>query len=194
VPLSNKKIVKYEEFLSIQENYEGRVEYNNGEIIYMSPTSRNHNKIVRRIARHLEDFLLGSKCEVYTEQVAVVFESDLKRKEYQPDVFVICEDAKTRGEKFITPPKVIFEVVSRTTDTMIRNDYYIKMNGYAEFGVLEYCIVEQDGKIMQYKLYENDGLKYYVHEDTFKINDKYISTIFTGLTFELKDIFELSSD
>jgi Uma2 family endonuclease len=63
------------------------------------------------------------------------------------------------------------------------------MNGYAEFGVLEYCIVEQDGKIMQYRLYENDGLKYFVHEDTFKINDKYVSTIFKGLTFDLKDIF-----
>jgi Uma2 family endonuclease len=79
--------------------------------------------------------------------------------------------------------------VSRTTDTMIRNDYYVKMNRYGEFGVLEYSIVEQDGKIMQYKLYENDGLKYFVHEDTFKINDKYVSTIFDGLTFDLKDIF-----
>jgi Uma2 family endonuclease len=103
---------------------------------------------------------------------------------------VVCEDAKTRGEKFITPPKIIFEVVSRTTDTMIRNDYYIKMNGYAEFGVQEYCIVEQDGKIMQYKLYENDDLKYYVHEDTFKLNDKYVSTVFSELSFELQDIFK----
>lgn len=189
MPLPNNKFITYQEFLSIQANYEGKVEYNNGEVIYMSPSSRNHNKIVRKIARHLEDFFEGSKCEVYTEQVAVICEVDSKRKEYQPDVFVICEDAKTRGEKFITPPKIIFEVVSRTTDAMIRNDYYIKMNGYAEFGVLEYCIVEQDGKIMQYKLYENDGLKYFVHEDTFKINDKYVSTIFEGLTFDLKDIF-----
>lgn len=93
----NKKIVTYEEFLSLQENYEGKVEYNNGEVIYMSPTSRNHNRIVRKISRKLEDFLEGSKCEVFTEQVAVVFESDLVRKEYQPDIFVVCEDAKTRG-------------------------------------------------------------------------------------------------
>jgi Uma2 family endonuclease len=189
VALPNKMLVTYEEFISLQENYEGKVEYNNGEVIYMSPTSRNHNKIIRKIARYLEDFFEGSNCEVYTEQVAVVFESDSKRKEYLPDVFVTCEDAKTRGEKFTTPPKIIFEVVSRTTENMIRNDYYIKMNGYAEFGVLEYCIVEQDGKIMQYKLYESDGLRYYVHEDTFKINDKYTSTVFSELTFDLKDIF-----
>lgn len=187
----NSKQIAYEEFLTLQQNYEGKLEYNNGEIIYMSPSSRNHNKLVRKIARNLEDFFAGSKCEVYTEQVAVLFESDSKRKEYLPDIFVVCEDAITRGEKFITPPKVIFEVVSRTTDTMIRNDYYIKMNGYAEFGVLEYCIVEQSGKIMQYKLYENEGLKYYVHEDTFKIDDKYVSTIFNGLSFQLKDVFEL---
>jgi Uma2 family endonuclease len=190
VPLPSNKFVSYEEFLTIQENYEGKVEYNNGEIIYMSPTSRNHNKIVRKIARYLEDFLEGSKCEVYTEQVAVIFESNSSRKEYQPDVFVVCEDAKTRGEKFITPPKIIFEVVSRTNDSMIRNDYYNKMNGYAEFGVLEYCIVEQDGKIIQHKLYENDNLRYYVHEETYKINDRYSSIMFPGLTFDLKTVFE----
>lgn len=190
MPLPSKKTVTYEEFLSIQESFEGKVEYNNGEIIYMSPSSRKHNKIVRKIARHLEDFLEGSKCEVYTEQVAIIYESDTKRKEYQPDVFVVCEDAKTRGEKFLSPPKIIFEVVSRSTDAMIRNDYYIKMNGYGEFGVLEYCIVEQDGKIMQYKLYENEDLKYFVHEDTFKIHDKYFSTVFQGLTFSLEDIFD----
>lgn len=73
---------------------------------------------------------------------------------------------------------------------MIRNDYYNKLNGYAEFGVLEYCIVEQDGKIIQYRLYENEGIKYYVLEDTFKINDSYTSTIFPELSFSLKNIFE----
>lgn len=190
MPLPSNEFISYEEFLKIQESYEGKVEYNYGEIIYMSPTSRNHNRIVRKIARHLEDYFKGSKCEVYTEQVAVLFESASKCKEYQPDVFVVCEDAKIKGEKFITPPKIIFEVVSRTTDKLIRNDYFIKMSGYAEFGVLEYCIVEQDGKIMQYKLYENENQNYYVHEDTYKINDRYRSTIFEGLTFELKDIFE----
>lgn len=189
MPLPDKKQVTYEEFLNIQENYDGKLEYNNGEVIYMSPSSRKHNKIVRKIARKLEDYFEESKCEVYTEQVAILYESASKRKEFQPDIFVICEDAKIRGEKFITPPKVIFEVVSRTTEAMIRNDYYNKMKGYAEFGVLEYSIVEQDGKIMQYKLYESDGLRYYVHEDTFKIDDKYVSTIFEELSFELQDIF-----
>jgi hypothetical protein len=29
---------------------------------------------------------------VYTEQATVVFESDSKRKEFQLDVFVVCED------------------------------------------------------------------------------------------------------
>ena len=187
--LPTNQFITYEEFLNIQKNHEGKVEYNNGEIIYMSPTSINHNKIVRRIAHQLEDFFKGSKCEVYTEQVAVIFQTDSKNKEFQPDVFVVCEDAKTRGEKFITPPQIIFEVVSRTTEAMLRNDYYTKMNGYSEFGVSEYCIVEQDGKIIQYKLFENEGIRYYVNEETYKISDCYRSTIFTGLTFELKDIF-----
>ena len=50
MPLPNNNFLSYEKFLSIQENYEGNVEYNNGEIIYMSPTSRTHNKIVRKIS------------------------------------------------------------------------------------------------------------------------------------------------
>lgn len=35
MPLPSKKSVSYEEFLSIQESYEGKVEYNNGEIMKM---------------------------------------------------------------------------------------------------------------------------------------------------------------
>jgi Uma2 family endonuclease len=37
--LAKVKTITYEEFLDIQQNYEGKVEYNNGEVIYMSPSS-----------------------------------------------------------------------------------------------------------------------------------------------------------
>lgn len=36
--LPNNNFVSYEEFLNIQNKYEGKVEYNSGEIIYRSPT------------------------------------------------------------------------------------------------------------------------------------------------------------
>ena len=95
----------------------------------------------------------------------------------------MCEDAKRRGEKFITPPKIIFEVVSREC---AGNDYFVKSEAYQKFGVLEYNIVEQNGNIVQYKLENN---LYYI-ANTYHRDDMYKSVVFEDLNIDLNDIFE----
>lgn len=42
-----------EQFEEIQSNYNGICEYLNGEILFSSRTSQNHNRIVRRILSKL---------------------------------------------------------------------------------------------------------------------------------------------
>jgi Uma2 family endonuclease len=177
------KIYTEEEFENIQSNYNGKAEYDNGIILLSSNTSISHNRIKRRILSKLDNYFSGTKYEPFDEQIEVIFKSENDIRKYKPDVFVMCEDAKRQGESFTSPPKLIFEVVSRSTSD---HDYITKLAIYQKFGVREYNIVEQSGKIIQYSLVDNK----YTISDVFKNNDEYISTAFPDLRINLKCIFE----
>lgn len=173
--------VDYNDFLHQQETYEGKIEYHNGKIVYISPTSIKHNKIITNIVYELKKYFKGSKCEVHSEQIAVLFENDNEKYEYQPDVFVICE-GKTKGEKYISSPIIIFEVVSKSTAS---NDYFSKPLIYSKFGVREYNIIEQNGSIIQYGL--EDGI--YIIKNTSNSKGNYQSIVFSDLSFSFEKIF-----
>ena len=113
----------------------------------------------------------------------MIFKSENDLRKYKPDVFVMCEDATRNGESFTSAPKIIFEIVSKSTSD---HDYITKLAVYQKFGVLEYNIVEQTGHIVQYTLED----KQYHISNTFKNDDEYVSTIFPDLKINLKDIFE----
>ena len=174
--------ITLDQFEEIQGNYDGVCEYLNGEILFSSRTSRQHNRIVRKILTKLDIYLEGSKCEPFAEQIEVIFKNESEQYNFLPDVFVMCEDAKTQGESFISTPKIIFEVVSEKYSD---NDYFIKARIYQKFGVLEYNIVEQSGAITQYRLV-ND---HYGTPKVFGKKDIYNSAVFEDLTIDLKDIF-----
>ena len=75
------------------------------------------------------------------------------------------------------------KILSKSTSDY---DYITKLAVYQKYGVLEYNIAEQSGKIIQYSLVDNK----YTISDVFKNHDEYISTAFPNLRINLKDIFE----
>ncbi|MBK1813145.1 Uma2 family endonuclease [Clostridium sp. YIM B02505] len=172
-----------QDFEEIQSKYDGKAEYDNGFITLSSTTSIEHNRIKRKILSKLDAFFAGTKCEPFDEQIEVIFESENELRKYKPDIFVMCEDATRKGESFISPPKIVFEVVSKSTSS---HDYITKLAVYQKYGVQEYDLVEQDGKIIQYSL--EDGQ--YRITNVFKGNDEYISTVFIDLKISLQDIFQ----
>jgi Uma2 family endonuclease len=172
----------YEVFLKMQSETIDKLEYHNGTIFNMSPTSIKHNDIVNNLMFELKKFFKGSKCKVQSEQIPIIFQDDNSRYEYQPDIFVMCE-GKTIGEKYISIPVIVFEVLSKKTAS---NDLFVKALIYEKFGVQEYNIIHQDGRVIQYGL--SDG-KYDVVSSLTKVED-YKSTVFDNLKFSLKDIFD----
>ncbi|WP_297424639.1 Uma2 family endonuclease [Clostridium sp.] len=64
-------------------------------------------------------------------------------------MFLTCKEAITMGQSCISPLKIIFEVVSKSTAS---HDHITKLSVYQKYGVLEYNIVEQNGHIVQYGL------------------------------------------
>jgi len=171
------------QFEEIQSKYDGVCEYLNGEILFSSRTSQKHNRVVRRILSKLDEYFDGSKCESFSEQIEVIFKNENEQYNLLPDIFVMCEDAKTLEESFISSPKIIFEVVSEQYSD---NDYFIKARIYQKFSVLEYNIVEPSGSITQYKLVNGS----YGTPRVFSSKDVYVSTVYEDLRIELEKIFK----
>ena len=159
-----------DEFEDIQAHYDGKAEYDNGLIFWT-------NWIYRSI------YLKGSKCKVYDEQIEVIFNDKDDIRKYKPYIFVMCEDATKKGESFTSAPKLIFEILSKST---AKFDKGRKYDTYEKFGVLEYNLVEQTGFIVQHKLI--DGA--YQIVNVYKNNDEYESAVFPDLKINLLDIFE----
>lgn len=180
-PLYNY-VYKESEFEEIQKKFDGKAEFDNGYIFLSSNTSIRHNEIKSNILANLVLFLKSRNCKAYDEQIEVIFRNNEEVYKYKPDVFVMCDDATKSGESFTSSPKIIFEVISKST---ARHDYITKLAVYQKFGVIEYNIVEQNGHIIQYVL--EDG-NYFI-KNTFKDNDTYISSFFPELKINLKDIF-----
>lgn len=171
-----------EDFEDIQKNFNGKAEYSNGYVVLSSNTSIQHNKIISRLNFKLMSFLEKSKCDVYTESIEVIFRNNKELYKYKPDVFVICEDNTRQGESFTSAPKIIFEVISKSTAS---HDYITKLDVYQRFGVLEYNLVEQDGYIVQYSLIDSQ----YKITNVFKNKDSYVSSVCSDITINLEDIF-----
>ena len=157
------------------------VELIDNEIYYSSFTSKTHNKITMRFTAKLDDFFYKKHCEVYSEQIEVI----LDESKVKPDVFVVCsknEIIKTKGESIIIVPSLIIEVVSKGNASL---DTLTKMELYARYGVEEYCLVYQDGSLVQLKLEENLFRTIKVYER----NDIYKSIKFEGLEIDLARVF-----
>lgn len=150
----NYEYVSYEEFESIQmsEN-KYKLEYDNGYIYYMSPVYPNHDRVKNKIAFSIMNYISQSngKCEVFTSDVAVVFEDKTGKYEYEPDVMVCCNPEKFKGSKYVGIPALIVEILSHSTE---HRDKGVKLENYKKFGVKEYWIVDiNEGKI---KVYNNN--------------------------------------
>lgn len=171
-----------EEFEEIQKNFNGKAEFDNGSIFLSSNTSIEHNRIKRKILTKLDAFFNDSKCEPFDEQIEVIFRDKEEVYKYKPDIFVMCENSTKQGESFTSVPKIIFEVVSRSTAS---HDYITKLAVYQKFKVQEYNIVEQNGKIIQYSLVDNQ----YIIADVYKNDDIYVSSVFENFKISLKEIY-----
>lgn len=175
-------IYSEEDFEEIQKNFNGKAEFDNGSIFLSSNTSIEHNRIKRKILSKLDNFFKESQCEPFDEQIEVIFQNNDELYKYKPDIFVMCGNSTKKGQSFTSSPKIIFEIVSKSTAS---HDYITKLAVYQKFKVEEYNIVEQNGKIIQYSLVDNQ----YEIADVYKNDDIYVSTVFEDLKISLKEIY-----
>ena len=116
-----------------------RAELIDGQIYYMAPPTRTHQKLLFSISRTIADYIDSKKgiCEVDIAPFAVFLNED-DRNYVEPDISVICDPNRINEKGCNGAPDFIIEIVSPSSQRM---DYLTKLFKYRTAGVREYWIV-----------------------------------------------------
>ena len=117
-----------------------RAELIDGQIYYMAPPTRTHQKLLFSISRTIADYIDSKKgiCEVDIAPFAVFLNED-NQNYVEPDISIICDPDKLNDKGCNGAPDWIIEIVSPSSRRM---DYITKTNLYMAAGVKEYWIVD----------------------------------------------------
>jgi Uma2 family endonuclease len=127
-----------EEFLAWEDRQPTKHEFVEDEVRLMTGVTQGHDRIVMNILIALGSRMRGSPCRPAGSDLRVVTGSENVR---YPDVVVDCGRFR-RESREASEPRVIFEVLSRTTAW---TDLYDKLRDYdATPSVRQYVVISQD--------------------------------------------------
>lgn len=139
-----------EEVYTIEDIYalsEGeRAELIDGQIYYMAPPSRTHQKISGNLLRVIGNYIEENhgECEIYAAPFAVFLNED-GINYVEPDISVVCDTSKLDEKGCHGAPDWIIEILSPGSKHM---DCFIKLFKYRTAGVKEYWIVNPAKKLV----------------------------------------------
>lgn len=136
-----------------------RAELIDGQIYYMAPPSRIHQRILLSLSRIIADYIDSNNgsCEVNIAPFAVFLsENDINYVE--PDISVTCSPDKLDEKGCHGAPDWIIEIVSPSSK---QRDYMIKLFKYRTAGVREYWIVDPEKQRVMVYGFENDTFEQY---------------------------------
>lgn len=164
MPLLQEQIYTIEDIYELPEGE--RAELIDGQIYYMAPPSRYHQRILFSLSRTIADYIDKNNgiCEVDIAPFAVFLNKD-GRNYVEPDISVICSPEKLTDKGCNGAPDWIIEIVSPGSRQM---DYYTKLFKYRNSDVREYWIVDPTRDlILVYDFAKGDSLQY-TFSDTVK--------------------------
>ena len=157
MPLPQERHYTIEDIYNLPEGT--RAELIDGQIYYMTPPTRRHQKILLSLSRLIADYIdkKGGSCEVDIAPFAV-FLNENDKNYVEPDISVICDQHKLNDKGCVGTPDWIIEIVSPGSR---RTDYFTKLFKYRTAGVREYWIVDPDkSRTMVYNFESEDTLEY----------------------------------
>ncbi len=172
--------------------FDERVEIIKGKLFKMSPAPRRaHQDIHSALYIEVGQFLKKKECKVYSAPFDVRFPiksddtDDQTVTVVQPDISVICDQAKLDDRGCKGAPDLIVEILSPSTSSKDLNEKY---QLYEEHGVKEYWVVYPGENVLE--IYELEKGKY-VSRGKFVREDTVHSNVLVGLEIKLEDVFEI---
>jgi Uma2 family endonuclease len=130
-----------EEYLALERASEIKHEYADGEIFAMSGGTRAHSLVGGNVLGELRAALSERDCEVHGSDMRIKIAAT--GRYVYPDASVVCGDAlfEDEEEDTLLNPKVIVEVLSKSTEPYDRGD---KFENYQSLASLrEYVLLSQ---------------------------------------------------
>lgn len=145
-----------------------RAELIDGNIYYMSPPTRQHQKLLHFFDRIIGNYIeeKGGKCEIYPAPFAVFLSGDDKNY-VEPDISVICDKNKLTSKGCSGAPDWVIEIVSPSSKRM---DYMTKLFKYRTSGVCEYWIADPEKDRITVYNFTTDFMEEYSFSDKVKVN------------------------
>lgn len=140
--VTQKRYHTVEEYLALEEKANSKSEYIDGKIIPMAGGSANHNQIALNFSAELNFAFKKQNYRVYMTDMRLWIP---KRRIYTyPDVMIIAGEPEFVDNRtdIIQNPKVIVEVLSKSTENYDRDDKFKAYRTIPSFE--EYLLIEQD--------------------------------------------------
>lgn len=140
--VTQKRYSTIEEYLALEEKADSKSEYINGEIIPLAGGSENHNQIAGNFYAVMNFAFRQENYRVYMSDMRLWIP---KRRIYTyPDVMVVAGESEFLNNRkdIITNPKVIIEVLSKSTESYDRGNKFTAYSTIPSFE--EYLLIEQD--------------------------------------------------
>lgn len=171
--------------------FEERLELIKGYIFKMRPApSRIHQKISGRIYVPIYNALNGHKCEVYSAPFDVrLAKKSVDDKEVftvvQPDIVVVCDQAKLDKRGCIGAPDIVVEILSPGNN---KKELINKYEVYEEAGVKEYWIVSSSEKTFFRYILDDNGK--FQPTKLLTEGEEVTTTIIPGFKLVLEEVFQ----
>ncbi|MEZ4963549.1 MAG: Uma2 family endonuclease [Saprospiraceae bacterium] len=174
----------------LQWKFEERLELNKGKIFKMPPApSMRHQRVSGHLFRELSWWLKNKSCHVFAAPFDVRLSKKGKKDEQiqtvvQPDLCVICDDAKLDDRGCIGSPDIIIEILSPGNT---KKEMRYKFRLYEENKVAEYWVVFAAEELIQiYRLNEQHK---YVADDPYVPGDEISSPLLPGFILNVEEVF-----
>lgn len=170
--------------------FKERVELFKGKILEMSPApNRKHQSISMNLTGYFFPIFRNQKCKLFSApfDVRLLKQTSEDKDIYtvvQPDLCVICDEAKLDDRGCLGAPDLVVEILSPGNSKREMKD---KFQLYEEAGVREYWIVDPNQESVLINVLENG--KYTSHYPI--IDDEVSSYIFPNIKIHTDNIFSM---
>ena len=143
------------EYLAREETAVGKSEFYRGQIFAMAGGTAQHGEIAVNIVGRLLARLRGTPCRPYNSDVQVYVPANGLAT--YPDAYIVCGEKEfdPRAPNAITNPRVIFEVLSKSTEHYDRSEKFQLYSQLDSFR--EYVLVAQDKPRVERFVRRDDG-------------------------------------
>ncbi len=164
MPLPQERTYTIEDIYALPEGT--RAELIDGQIYYMAPPSRKHQRIIGKLYTAISNYIdtKGGTCEPYVSPFAVYLDEN-STTYVEPDISVICDPNKLDDKGCKGAPDWIIEIASPGSRRM---DYFTKLFKYRSAGVREYWLVDSDKNRITVWDFESDDTEEYSFSDSVK--------------------------